>query len=140
MAGTSRASRGPAPTEPSKVLYLLGTLSDDETIQAVRTLLASGVSQREIGRRLNISKGFLWRALRGKRPHVRAETASVEPRPLIIDPSDAAKLAERVSALEAGLREVRESVAHTSTVEGSRRKASKSGAGASPRIVEAPEP
>ena len=81
----------------------------DELTKAVRRLLDEGVSQREVVRRLGASKGAVWRVTRGKDPH--ATPARVEARrPLLLDPTDAAKLAARVLTLEAGLAEVREAI------------------------------
>jgi transcriptional regulator with XRE-family HTH domain len=86
-------------------------MSDLESVEAVRALLVDGVSQREIVRRLGVSKGFIWRVRRGKDPHVSCVLPRVEKsRPLILDPADASKLSERVRALEAAVADLREGV------------------------------
>lgn len=87
----------------------------DEAVEAVRRLLLQGASQREVVRRLGVSKGFVWRVLRGQTPHVTgAGDQARSPRPLVIDPSDAQRLSERVTMLERQLAEVRATVVRLS--------------------------
>jgi len=70
-----------------------------DEVAAVRHLLEEGVPQRQIVARLGVSKGAIWRISRGEPPSgPRKETT---PRPLIVSPDDAERLAARVAALEA---------------------------------------
>jgi transcriptional regulator with XRE-family HTH domain len=83
-------------------------MTDAAAITAVRRLLAQGVSQREIVRRLGVSKGFVWRVVRGKAPHVvNAGTRVERPHPILLDPTDAVRLSERLSAVEDEIVEMR---------------------------------
>jgi hypothetical protein len=81
-------------------------MDSTEAEQAVRLLLDEGVSQREITRRLTVSKGFVWRVRRGIVPHAPSESASPSRRIVLLDPSDAERLTVRVDALEKSLAEV----------------------------------
>jgi transcriptional regulator with XRE-family HTH domain len=76
-------------------------VTDLEPVEAIRTLLASGLSEREVARRLSVSKGAVWRVKRGLPPRIPHADKVEERRWVLLDPADAAKLDARVSALEA---------------------------------------